>query len=339
MNILLDKISACIEQIIISLLEENRYSFQVSKSIKFISKLINEPTTKLDKSVDSLCLIDSYLNSLRNKNEIDLETYLSIAIYFSQVLIITFDGIWVIDDEQLVHPETMDRFWTCRVRIQVFNSCHYLLPFHMTMINSTSRNSKLNKTVNSLNFKKPVKEAYLLSELDSIIQNGDDFCSRIPFLISTLSEKLDIPTKRLNKSISSLKLVDEAIRLNGKKYLVDRSSYDSLFFLSLVIYVGEIIIKNTNGRWEISANRVLATHSLQYHWTLKIFNSSNLELNAFIESMSLGLTRMTYMNSNIMGDVRRYLHNNQNDHEYMWRDVNHKKIDRSKRVWKKYGNC
>lgn len=265
MGKLSDETVSCIEQIIITLLEENRYSFQVSKSISFISKTINKPIAKLDKSIDSLRLIDSYLSNLNNRNEIDLETLLSITIYLSQVVILSFDGIWIIEDEKTVYPGRIcysdeDRFLTCSVKIQVHNSCDYVLPHHILMINSGKKKSDLNQIVNSLRFKKITQETYVLSRLDLMIQNGDDFHPKIPFFISTLSMKLDIPMRQLTKSINSLKSVDKAIRLNGKKYLVRSKSFDDLFFLSLVVYVGEVIIKNVSGKWEVNVERVVASN-------------------------------------------------------------------------------
>jgi hypothetical protein len=76
----LNRIFNNVEQIIITSLLEGRYSHQLVRAVKTLSNELEVSLGRLGFSIDSLSLIDNYLNGLAEKEKIRIEIYLSITL-------------------------------------------------------------------------------------------------------------------------------------------------------------------------------------------------------------------------------------------------------------------
>jgi hypothetical protein len=319
-------LTTLVEKIIIDLIEENRYSFQLTRSTKVISSRINVDIKKLDASTDSLCLIDNYLNYSSSNKNIDLEFYLSITIYFSQVLISSCNGIWSMDDTVYSSKENYS------LSLLLYGTNIYSSP-HCTIAGSLDRENKSNLKRAIDDNISSVKKYYLeknrqnlycpnypLSGLDLLLAEGHNFYSEIANLILKLSSISNIPIKKLNRSISSLTLIDNFIRTNGQNLLWNTTNFDKDNFLALITYIGEIIIKNVNGRWSVSSEKINLAGNIEYHWTIKIFNSRNQFLKNFIDDLCDNLEEHTYKQSRIKRLIEDYIHEDRMQDKSTWCD-------------------
>ncbi len=341
-----NKMLTNIEQIIITLIEENRYSFQLIRSIEILSNKINVELDKLDYSVDSLQIIDDYFNNALQKNKLDIEICTSVTIYLSQVLILSCNGIWSIEHKLFsLHDEVLgtEELWIYSLWIATYNTGFVTRPHHIFINNIATNKSEIQKTVSlrisEIKSYKPESNydnTYNLCGLDNFIKEGHDFYLDTALLISHLSIISGIPEKKLNKSVNSLKLIDKFVHTDGKNILIDVDDFDEKTFLSLLVYVGEVIIKAVNGEWKLSADKFRTGSVFSYHWTIKIFNSKGKELKVFIGNICDNLSTHTYDGCRIKRIVELYIRANQqeslNKIEYVWHDT---KPYPKKRIWKK----
>lgn len=80
------------------------------------------------------------------------------------------------------------------------------------------------------------------------LPQGQDFINQVPQLIHDLATKLGISPQQLDKSGSSLEIVDRAIRRKGRTKCLEPE-----IFAPLVAYVGEVIQQRVGGHWEMRA--------------------------------------------------------------------------------------
>jgi hypothetical protein len=333
-----------VEQIIITSLLENRYSHQVVRSIKVLSDEFDVPSAQLDFSVNSLRLVDDYLNSLRDKYKLGLEVYLSITIYFSQVLILACNGVWAIETNKCLLPgredfyECDENIWVYSLDMDVYPTGSSTKPHYRVLENIIGIKSDLEQEVISLisilkdeEIKEMYYGRYELSGLGTLIDEGFDFHTEIPSLISKLADFLDIPEKKLNKSVASLKLVSERVHVYEEDFLCGQEYFDEISVLALVVYIGEVIIKAVRGRWEISSKKIHLIDIRKYRWTMKIFNSQDLELTGFLFNVSCGLTEHTCQRFRADLLVKYYIRADRDQDDTIWRDT---KFRPKKRIWK-----
>ena len=333
-----------VEQIIISLLVENRYSYQVVRSIKVLSDKIGIPLEQLNCNVSSLGLIDDYLNSLKDKEEIELEVYLSITIYFSQVLILSCNGVWAIRTDECLLPGRKDFYaedesiWVYSLTMEIYPTGSHFYPHYLVINNIASDKSELKQEAMALISScegEEIKEMYYgryeLSGLGTLIDEGFDFYTEIPSLISKLADFLDIPEKKLNKSVASLKLVSERVHVYEEDFLCDQEYFDEISVLALAVYIGEVIIKAVQGRWEISSKKIHIVDIRKYRWTMKIFNSQNLELTSFLSDIRSCLREYTCQSFRADLLVKYYIQADRRQDDTIWRDT---KSYPKKRIWK-----
>jgi hypothetical protein len=347
MNKNLNRVFANIEQIIVTLLKEGRYSYQLSLSTILISNEINIPIYELNYSVDSLLFIDNYLdNKLTINTVVSLELFLSIAIYFSQVVILSCNGIWSIKADTFLSAEQVltagDELWIYSLYIVIYNSSFVVHSLDIIMNNTLRKKSELNREIIKLisgieNDKLGIKQMhyynrYILSSLDELVTRGKDFNLEISLLTLSLSSTLNIPLNKLNKSVNSLKLIDESIRVNPRNMSYDTDNFDENSFLSLLVYVGEVIIKAVDGKWKVNPERIHITgHGSQYHWNLRILNSEGRVLKDFINNICAHLSVHGYMGCRIKKQVELYIAADKKRDEYTWYDF---KPYSKKRIWK-----
>jgi hypothetical protein len=337
-------IFADVEQIIITSLLENRYSHQVVRSIKVLSDEIDVPPAQLDFSVNSLRLIDDYLNNLKDKYKLGIEIYLSITIYFSQVLILACNGIWAIQTDKCLLPGRSDFYacdesiWVYSLTLEIYPTGSHLYPHYLVVKNITSDKSELKQEVTTLIpmlNEKEIKEMYYgryeLSGLGTLIDEGFDFPTEIPSLISKLADFLDIPEKKLNKSLASLKLVSERVHVYEEDFLCGQEYFDEISVLALAVYIGEVVIKAVGGRWGISSKKIHIIDIRKYRWTMRIFNSQNLELTRFL--FDIGSCLRKYSCQGFRADllVKYYIRADRSQDDTIWRDT---KPCSKKRIWK-----
>jgi hypothetical protein len=337
-------IFADVEQIIITSLLENRYSHQVVRSIKVLSDEIDVPPAQLDFSVNSLRLIDDYLNNLKDKYKLGIEIYLSITIYFSQVLILACNGIWAIQTDKCLLPGRSDFYacdesiWVYSLTLEIYPTGSHLYPHYLVVKNITSDKSELKQEVTTLIpmlNEKEIKEMYYgryeLSGLGTLIDEGFDFPTEIPSLISKLADFLDIPEKKLNKSVASLKLVSERVHVYEEDFLCGQEYFDEISVLALAVYIGEVVIKAVGGRWGISSKKIHIIDIRKYRWTMRIFNSQNLELTRFL--FDIGSCLRKYSCQGFRADllVKYYIRADRSQDDTIWRDT---KPCSKKRIWK-----
>jgi hypothetical protein len=346
----LNRVFANVEQIIITLLKENRYSYQLLRSVKLISKEINIPLDKLNYSVSSLLLLDNYLDGLIDKKAASLEFYLSITIYFSQALILSCNGIWSVKAEAFLSAEEVlsrgEELWIYYLHMIVYGSSFIIHPQCITMNNMLNKKSNLKREAVKLISGTKIHPSkfeeeyccnryynrYNLAGLDSLIAEGKDFNSEISLLILSLSNTLNIPLNKLNKSVNSLKLIDESIRTDARNMSYDTDNFDENSFLSLLVYVGEVIIKAIDGKWKVNPERIHITgHGPQYHWNLRILNSEGRVLKDFIDNICHHISIHSYMGCRIKKQVERYIAADKKQDEYTWYDL---KPSSKKRIWK-----
>jgi hypothetical protein len=337
-----------VEQIIITSLLENRYSHQVVRSINVLSNETGIPLANLDCSVNSLSLIDNYLNSLTDKKTLGLEVYLSITIYLSQVSILACNGIWTVKSNVFSSSEevlrTGERFWIYSLHIVIYDSSFITYPQYDAMNNILRNKSHLKreatKLVSAIKIdKSKIREAhyynrYQLAGLDRLIEEKD-FDSEIPLLISSFSKAFNIPEKKLNKSVNSLTLINESIRTQGKNknILYDTDPFDRHLFLALLVYIGEVIIKAVNGKWKVNPERIHITGSgPQYHWNLRILNSEGRVLKDFLNNICAHLSIHGYMNCRINKQVELYISADKKRDEYTWYDF--QEYNNKQKIWK-----
>jgi hypothetical protein len=303
----------CLAKMLIVLLDDNRYSLQLARSIKVLSDAIGIPSEDLDKSLDSLQFLDAYLDRLVDKRNIDLEILLSLTVYLSQVIILFFDGIWDIDYEACLSSSS-EASWSRAIKIQVYRSSTSIIPHGIIAGGISDKKSKLKKTVRSFTteVKVEVHDNYVLLALDDLINKGYDFFAEIPHSILKLSNTLEIPEKKLTKSISSLKIIDCIIQTGKINPLRSTKS-----FLELIVYVGEVVIKAIDGRWEIKAKKIRST-SLQYHWTIEIFDSRNRRLRHFVSYICDHLSEESYMYCRIEEQVKLFIKENIKSDSIYW---------------------
>jgi hypothetical protein len=338
------RIFADAEQIIITSLLENRYSHQVIRSIKVLADETNISLEQLDCSVNSLHLIDDYLNSLKNKEKLGLEVYLSITIYFSQVLILSCNGVWAIETDGCLLPGREDFYaedesiWVYSLTLEIYPTGSHLYPHYLVIDNIASEKSELKQKIINLSSSlknREIKEMYYgryeLRGLGTLIDEGFDFYTEIPSLISKLADFLDIPEKKLNKSVASLKLVSERVHMYEKDFLCDQEYFDEISVLALAVYIGEVIIKAINGRWELSSKKIHIVDIRKYRWTMKIFNSQNLELTRFL--FDIGNCLREYTCQSFRADLlaKYYIRADRQQDDTIWRDT---KSCPKKRIWK-----
>jgi hypothetical protein len=338
------RIFADVEQIIITSLLENRYSHQVIRSIKVLADKIDIPVEQLDCSVNSLRLIDNYLNSLKDKEKLVLEVYLSITIYFSQVLVLSCDGVWAIATDKCLLPGREDFYaedesiWIYSLTLEIYPTGSHLYPHYLVVDNITSDKSELKQKIITLSSSLKDREIaemyygrYELSGLGTLLDEGFDFYTEIPSLISKLADFLDIPEKKLNKSVASLKLVSEHVHIYEEDFLCDQEYFDEISVLALAVYIGEVIIKAINGRWELSSKKIHIVDIRKYRWTMKIFNSQNLELTRFL--FDIGNCLREYTCQGFRADLlaKYYIRADRQQDDTIWRDT---KPCPKKRIWK-----
>jgi hypothetical protein len=333
-----------VEQIIISLLLENRYSHQVVHSIKTLSDKIGIPLQQLDYSVNSLHLIDNYLNSLKDKEKLGVEVCLSITTYFSQVLILSCNGVWAIETNGCLLPGREDFYaedesiWIYSLTLEIYPTGSHLYPHYLVVNNIASDKSDLKQEVTNLISilnEEEIKEMYYgryeFSGLGTLIDEGFDFYTEIPSLISKLADFLDIPKKKLNKSVASLKLVSERVRVYEEDFLCGQEYFDEISVLALAVYIGEVIIKAVNGRWEISCKKIHRIDIRKYRWTMKILNSQDLELTRFLFDIGNCLGEYTCQQFRADLLVKYYIRADRNQDDTIWRDT---RPCPKKRIWK-----
>jgi hypothetical protein len=339
-----NRIFTDVEQIIITALLENRYSHQVARSIKILSSETGIPLEQLDYSVNSLSLIDDYLNSIINKDKLCLEVYLSIIIYFSQVLILACDGVWAIETNKCLLPGRDDFYaedesiWVYSLTMEIYPTGSQIYPHYLVTNKIVSDKSELKQEVANLISileDREIEEIYHcryeLSGLGTLIDEGFDFHTEIPALILKLADFLDISEKKLNKSVSSLKLVSERVHLYEEYFLCDQEYFDEIPVLALIVYVGEVIIKAVNGRWEITSKKIHLGSIRKYRWTMKIFNSQDRELTWFLSNVGSGLREYTCQQFRADLLVKYYIRADRQNDDTIWCNT---KPCPKKRIWK-----
>jgi hypothetical protein len=164
---------------------------------------------------------------------------------------------------------------------------------------------------------------YELSGLGTLIEKGWDFHTEIPLLISELANFLDITEKKLNKSIASLKLVSERVRMYEEDFLCGQEYFNEISVLALIVYIGEVIIKAVNGRWELICEKIHLGSIRKYRWTVKIFNSQDLELTDFLFNVRSGLTQYACHGYGFRADllVKYYIRADRQQDDTIWRDT------------------
>jgi hypothetical protein len=151
-------------------------------------------------------------------------------------------------------------------------------------------------------------------------------------LIVKLSNTLNIPLNKLNRSVNSLKLIDESIRADPKNTLYNSDRFDENSFLSLLVYIGEVIIKAVDGKWKTNPERIHITgHGPQYHWNLRILNSEGRVLKDFINNICGHISIHGYRGCRIKKQVELYIAADKKRDEYTWYDF---KPYYKKRIWK-----
>ncbi len=347
MQDIFNKIFVCIEQIMITLIEENRYSFQLIQSTKQLSTEMNVSAEKLDYSIDSLQLVDNYLNNLTGREHLDIDVYLSTTIYFSQVLILLCNGTWSIEKYQRYLPPDKDAFyegdeqiWIYSLNLEIYPTGFTLHPYYIVMKNIVGDKIDLVQEVTSSisvfenhQIEDGFLSRYEFSGLGTLMDEGFDFYSEIPILISKLANSLNIPEKKLNKSVSSLKLISDGIHSCGEKFLCDQEYFDEMSFLALAVYIGEVIIKAVDGKWRI--NNIQKIHRgeiRRYYWTLRLFNSKDRELESFLFDITNRLMEYSYKGSRIDCLVKFYIQADREQDETTWEDTT---PYLETRVWKK----
>jgi hypothetical protein len=343
-----NRIFANVEQIIITLLKENRYSYQLARSIKLLSDEIDVELDRLDYSVNSLILIDNYFDKTTDKKNISLEIYLAITIYTSQVFILYCNGIWSVLAEVFSLPErilrTGEELCYYSLKIVVYDTDFVIHPQYIIMNNMLENKSKLNSDTTEListieSDASKTREThyysrYKLASLDELIKKRKDFNSEIPLLISILSNAFNIPEKKFNKSVNSLNFINEFIRTDGKNknILYDTDPFDQHLFLALLVYVGEVIIKAVDGKWKVNPERIYITgFGPQYHWNLRILNSEGRVLKDFVSNICDHLSIHGYTNCRIRRQVELYIIADKKRDEYTWYDF---QPYYKKRIWK-----
>jgi hypothetical protein len=339
-----NRIFTDVEQIIITSLLENRYSHQVARSIKILSIETGIPLEQLDCSVSSLSLIDDYLNSLTNKEKLCLEVYLSITIYFAQVLILACNGVWAIETDTCLLPGREDFYaedediWVYSLTMEIYPTGSQIYPHYLVLNKIVSDKSELKQEVANLISileDREIEEIYHcryeLSGLGTLIDEGFDFHTEIPSLISKLADFLAISEKKLNKSVSSLKLVSERVHLYEEVFLCDQEYFDEISVLALMVYIGEVIIKAVNGRWKITSKKIHLGSIRKYRWTMKIFNSQYRELTWFLSDVGSGLREYTCQQFRADLLVKYYIRADRQQDDTIWRDT---KPCPQKRIWK-----
>ena len=73
-----------------------------------------------------------------------------------------------------------------------------------------------------------------------------DFADKVPQLLEGLADRLNLNPQSLDKTEASLDLIDEAIQRIGKAKFLQAD-----LFSQLVAYTGEVIRKQTGGKWEM----------------------------------------------------------------------------------------
>jgi hypothetical protein len=340
-----NKLFTLVEQVIITLIQENRYSFQLIKSIDTLSIKMNVLPEQLDCSISSLQLVDNYLNGLKEKEKLDIETCLSITIYFSQVSILACNGIWSIECDKCLLPGRDDFYaedesvWVYSLIIEIYSTGFMLHPHYIVMDNISSQSSELERevTAHASQFTQHETDEihhfrYELSGLETWINEGHNFYLEIPFLISRLSDVLSIPKSKLNKSVNSLRLVNNRVHASGENFLCDQEYFDEISFLALTVYIGEVVIKAVKGEWRISAEKFQLGSIRKYRWVMKIFNSKDRELEDFLFNMRSSLRKYTYEQFRADSLVKYYIRADREQDDTIWRDTTpYPKT----RVWKK----
>jgi hypothetical protein len=346
----LNKIFVNIEEIIITLLKEGRYSQQLSRSIKILSDETYIPLTQLDYTVESLVAIDDYLDCIAIKASISLEIYLAITIYLSQVIILSCDGIWSVTIKSFLSADEIfksgETFCSYYLSIVMYNTDRFVRPQYIVMNNMLSKKSTLKgeifKHIDSVLIDKyKVNQSYLyncydLAALDYLIAEGKDFKLEIPSLISKFSSTIDISINKLNRSVNSLKIIDDFIHSKGKLILYnDTGDLDKDTFLYLFVYVGEVIIKAIGGSWKVNPERIITTnYGPQYHWNIRILNSEDRVLKDFAGYMGDNLSISNFTNCQIQKLAKWCIIANRKRDDYAWYDPHQIHKNRSRRSWK-----
>ncbi|WKN44223.1 hypothetical protein [Tunicatimonas pelagia] len=99
-------------------------------------------------------------------------------------------------------------------------------------------------------------KSFSYEELKSILRQSyahqpldEKFIAAVPDLVKELSEKLAIPLAHLDSSMESLHKVDTAFR---KAYYQDKESVlERNILLPLGAYLGQVMIKETDGYWKV----------------------------------------------------------------------------------------
>lgn len=82
--------------------------------------------------------------------------------------------------------------------------------------------------------------------IDERLPQGEDFALVAPNLVEQLARRLGIPLEQLDKSRSSLEIVDRAIRQKERDECLAAE-----IFAPLVAYLGEVIKNSTEAQWEM----------------------------------------------------------------------------------------
>jgi hypothetical protein len=140
----------------------------------------------------------------------------------------------------------------------------------------------------------------------------------------------------LNKSVNSLKLIDEVIRIKGERLnlLSYKNSLNYKTFFALTVYIGEVIVKAIDGEWRISAEKSRLGNGNQYRWMIRISNSQGRELGGFIDHIQQQLWEYSYPGCRFHGLVKSYIREDRNQDDSTWRDFNRLKPDWEGRIWK-----
>jgi hypothetical protein len=303
------------EQLIIILLEEGRYSHQLTPSIYQLSRITNSEQGRLDKSIESLVILDRYLDSIEDKEGMNLEILFCITIYLSQVVILSCHGIWSIRDHG-------NGCFPCIALNQLGST---FTPILLLQSNLEKKESSLKSLIGEIHkdqseFSEKEKHAIVfpLCELDNMIREGLSLPRDIPSLISVLSQDFNIPHKKLNMSLNSLKLIDESIRSGNTSVVLTPNSFNGRVFLALIIYIGEVLIKNTRGRWETCVEEMPSPLTYSYHWNIKIYDSKGRLLRFFTNSICDNLEECTYRSSRIRNLIMSFIKAFKEDDDLVW---------------------
>lgn len=82
--------------------------------------------------------------------------------------------------------------------------------------------------------------------LNERLPQGQDFARIAPGLVEQLARELDIPVELLDRSRSSLELVDQAVHKKERDECLAPE-----VFAPLVAYLGEVIKSNTDAQWDM----------------------------------------------------------------------------------------